>query len=100
MMPEPPPPLDFEKVEALRKHMLLNTGQFAQVLGVSRVSYSKWVKGNPIRPTNDAKVRNALRKLLAVMTTHDWPTPEVISMDADTRFEKLLEAVASLEQPE
>jgi DNA-binding XRE family transcriptional regulator len=87
----PNPVLDFTKVEALRKHMLLNTTQMAKFLGVSRVTYSGWTKGKPIRKGNDAKVRVALRKMFAVIESHQWPMPEVIAMTPAIRFNTLLE---------
>ena len=73
------PPLDFTKVEALRKHMLLTTGNMAQLLDVSRMTYYGWVKGKAIRKKNDEKVRDVLRQMLA-MLSEGWPQPEVLSL--------------------
>jgi DNA-binding XRE family transcriptional regulator len=87
MMPKPP--LDFAKVEALRKHMLLTTTDMSELLGVSRMTYYGWVKGKTLRKTNDESVRTMLRKLLAVMTEHGWPMPEVIAADQKQRKERL-----------
>jgi len=89
MMPKPP--LEFSKVEALRKHMLLTTADMAALMGVSRMTYYGWVKGKPIRTANDAAVRTMLRKLLNVMTVHSWPTPDVIVASREQRVEKLKE---------
>ena len=86
-----PKPLDFTKVEALRKHMLLTTSDMSELLGVSRMTYYGWVKGKAIRKSNDESVRTMLRKLLDVMTRHNWPTPEVIAADQKQRKERLLE---------
>ena len=58
------PPLDFKKVEALRKHMLLTTGNMAELLGVSRMTYYGWVKGNKIRKNNDKKYDSHLKNFL------------------------------------
>jgi DNA-binding XRE family transcriptional regulator len=85
----PKPPLDFAKVEALRKHMLLTTTDMSELLGVSRMTYYGWVKGKTLRKTNDESVRTMLRKLLAVMTEHGWPMPEVIAADQKQRKERL-----------
>jgi DNA-binding XRE family transcriptional regulator len=85
----PKPPLDFAKVEALRKHMLLTTTDMSELLGVSRMTYYGWVKGKTLRKTNDESVRTMLRKLLAVMTEHGWPMPEVIASDQKQRKERL-----------
>ncbi len=84
------PPLNFTKVEALRKHMLLTTGNMAELLGVSRMTYYGWVKGKSIRKKNDEKVRDTLRELLVVMS-EGWPQPEVIAIEQKERFQRLLE---------
>lgn len=84
------PPLNFTKVEALRKHMLLTTSNMAELLGVSRMTYYGWVKGKSIRKKNDEKVRDTLRELLAVMSD-GWPQPEVIAIEQKERFQRLLE---------
>ena len=84
------PPLDFTKVEALRKHMLLTTGNMAELLDVSRMTYYGWVKGKAIRKKNDEKVREVLRQMLA-MLSEGWPQPEVIALDQKDRFQRLLE---------
>jgi DNA-binding transcriptional regulator YiaG len=76
-----PKPLDFTRVEALRKHMLLTTSDMSELLGVSRMTYYGWVKGKTLRKANDAAVRAMLKRLLAVMTEHNWPMPEVIAAD-------------------
>ena len=83
------PPLNFTKVEALRKHMLLTTGNMAELLGVSRMTYYGWVKGKAIRKKNDEKVREALRSMLT-MLSDGWPQPEVIALDQKQRFQRLL----------
>jgi DNA-binding transcriptional regulator YiaG len=86
-----PKALDFAKVETLRKHMLLTTSDMAELLGVSRMTYYGWVKGKPLRKSNDEVVRSVLKRLLAVMTDHGWPMPEVIAADQKQRKERLLE---------
>ena len=85
-----PKPLDFAKVEALRKHMLLTTLDMAELLGVSRMTYYGWVKGRTLRKANDEAVRAMLKRLLAVMTDHSWPMPEVIASTQKQRKERLL----------
>lgn len=84
-------PIDFTKVEALRRHMLLTTSDMSELLGVSRMTYYGWVKGKPIRKSNDEIVRAMLRRLLVAMSEHGWPTPEVIAADQRQRKELLLE---------
>ena len=85
-------PLDFKKVEALRKHMLLTTSNMSELLGVARMTYYGWVKGKQIRKNNDKKVRSTLKSLLDIMTD-GWPAPEVIAMEQKYRFERLLEVI-------
>jgi DNA-binding transcriptional regulator YiaG len=85
-----PKPLDFSKVEALRKHMLLTTSDMSELLGVSRMTYYGWVRGKPLRRANDESVRAMLKRLLAVMTEHGWPMPEVIAAAQKQRKERLL----------
>lgn len=88
-----PKPLDFSRVEALRKHMLLTVSDMAELLGVSRMTYYGWVRGKPLRKSSDEAVRAMLKRLLAVMTDHGWPTPEVIASDQKQRKERLLEVL-------
>lgn len=92
MMPKQP--LDFTKVEALRRHMLLTTKDMSQLLGVSRMTYYGWVRGKPLRSNNSEYVKAMLKKLLVIMTEHQWPQPDVIVMTQEQRkqhLEKLLE---------
>jgi len=85
-----PSPLDFKKVEALRKHMLLTTSNMAELLEVSRMTYYGWVKGKPIRQKNDDKVREILRKMLFILND-GWPEPQIIALEQKERFKRLLE---------
>ena len=86
-----PKPIDFVKVEALRRHMLLTTSDMSELLGVSRMTYYGWVKGKALRKSNDDAVRTMLKRLLSVMTDHGWPMPEVIAATQKQRKERLLE---------
>ena len=83
-------PLDFSKVEALRRHMLLSVRDISMVLGVSRMTYYGWLEGKPLRKSNDAKVREKLRQLLEIMKD-GWPQPEVIALESVSRRQRLLE---------
>ena len=83
--------IDFIKVEALRKHMLLTVQDMAELLGVSRMTYYAWMQGKPMRKNNQANVRQMLKRLLSVMTDHGWPMPEVIAANQKRRKERLIE---------
>ena len=92
--PKPRPPLDFAKVEALRKHMLLTTSDMASILGVSRMSYYGWVQGKALRKTNEEHVRAMLRRLLAIMA-NGWPMPEIIAASQKQRKARLVELLGN-----
>lgn len=81
--------IDFTKVEALRKHMLLTVQDMSDLFGVTRATYYGWLRGKPIRKSNDTNVRVMLKRLLGVMTEHSWPMPEVIAADQKQRKERL-----------
>jgi DNA-binding XRE family transcriptional regulator len=98
-MPKTPKPIDFTKVESLRRHMLLRTKDMAGLVGVTRMTYYGWQKGKPIRKKNDAKIRKTLQLLLVVLTEHAWPQPQVIAMEPNERLETLNELVTSLSNP-
>lgn len=89
------PKIDFAKVEALRKHMLLTTENMSELLGVSRMTYYGWVRGKSLRKSNDEAVRTMLRRLLAVMTEHSWPTPEIIVAPQKYRMDRLKQILDS-----
>lgn len=84
------PPIDFAKVEALRRHMLLTTTDMAKLLGVTRMTYYSWIQGTVPRRKSDEKIRAVLKRLLGVMTEHNWPMPEVIAA-TQTRRKELLD---------
>ena len=89
-----PKAIDFNKVEALRQHMLLTTGQMAQLMGVSRMTYYNWLKGKPTNKANGDAARQVIRNLIAVMNTHQWPTEDVAKLNARKRHEQLLALLA------
>jgi len=62
----------------------------SQLLGVSRTTYYSWMNGKAIRKSNDETVRIMLRRLLSIMTDHNWPTPEVIASDQKNRMARLI----------
>ena len=93
----PNPPLDFTKVEALRKHMLLTTDNMASLFGVSRMTYYGWVRGKVLRKSNETTVKAALKRLLNIMVEDKWPTPDVIAMEQPQRKERLDELLKRFE---
>lgn len=78
-------PLDFVKIDALRRHMLLTHTQMSQLLGVSRVTYYNWKRGSQPSQQNVGKARAALKEMMRVMVEQQWPSPEVVAMDTTER---------------
>jgi len=94
MMPEEKPdtqprPLDVSKLEILRNHLMLDKSSMARVLGVSRVTYHAWLDGRQIRQSNLDYVRSTLRKVIAVIKDHQWPSPDVKAMTFKQRKQEL-----------
>lgn len=85
--------LSFDKIDALRRHMLLTNVQMARLLGVSRVTYYNWKKAGYPAERNVTKTRAILKDLLRVMTEHEWPTPAIVAMDQDERLIELQKLV-------
>lgn len=81
--------ITFEKIDALRRHMLLTHTQMARLLGVSRVTYYNWKKAGYPAERNVTKTRAILKDMLRVMTEHEWPTPAIVAMDQDERLIEL-----------
>jgi DNA-binding XRE family transcriptional regulator len=87
--------LNFEKVEVLRRHLMLTTTEIAEVFGVSRITYYNWVNGTPLRAKNLANAKKIIRRLVVIVKEHNWPTEEVRQLDQKQRLQRLL---ALLEQ--
>lgn len=88
------PALDFSRVEALRKHMLLTVQDMAELFDVTRATYYGWLRGKPIRKSNSDTVRSVLKRLLRVMTEYEWPMPAVIAATQKQRKAMLLEILS------
>lgn len=88
--------LDFSKVEALRKYMLLTNGHMAALLGVSRVTYHGWVVGKPLRKSNRSAVIETLKKLLKIVKDYQWPTPEIHALSPEQRIQRLKDILKQL----
>lgn len=89
----PKPPLDFTKIEALRKHAKLTMAEFASLCGVSRMTYYSWVRGQPMRRKNEQYVRRSVRMLLELVKERKWPeagADQLSSTERIARLNKLL----------
>lgn len=85
-----PKPIDFSKVEALRRHMLMTHVHMAQVLGVSRMTYHNWLRGKTMSKERHEHVKATIRKLIGIMNEHGWPSDEVAQLSSDDRHARLL----------
>lgn len=85
-----PQPLDFAKIDWMRRRMLLSVGDIAHLFGVTRATYYGWLKGTPLRKSNDEAVRDMLKRLLSLVTDHSWPTPEAMAADQKKRREMVI----------
>lgn len=91
-------PVDFAKVDALRKHMLLTVASMCTLLGTSRVSYYGWLDGVVPRDKTAKHLREMLRKLTAVITFHNWPGPVVFVANQKERLVMLQDILKELDK--
>lgn len=91
------PTLDFEKVELVRERMGLSILDMAKLLGVSRMTYYKWINGGGARATNEKRVKDALRMVLPLLKEGRWPLPNHKAMNSSQRLTALLEIFETAE---
>jgi DNA-binding transcriptional regulator YiaG len=85
------PILDITKVETLREKMLLSITDMAMLLGVARVTYYGWTRGNRVRAKNAEQIRALFRVLLVVVRQYGWPTADAINYGRAYRSAKIRE---------
>jgi DNA-binding XRE family transcriptional regulator len=83
-------PIDINKVEALRNHMMLTVADMARAVGVSRVTYHSWINGKRLRKENEEALKRLIRQLITVMHEHQWPGAEVEKLGPRARSARLL----------
>lgn len=87
--------IQFDKVERLRKVMLLSANDMAKVLGVSRMTYYSWVNGAPMRATREEFVRVRLRQMVELA---DGPWRNIAAaLEPSARLPKLLTLLKATE---
>lgn len=94
----PPKQINFENVEALRKHMLMTINNMAELLGVSRVTYYSWRKGGNIRGSNAQEARSVIRRLAIMAVNKTWPTSEVFVATQEERLAMLKDRLKEIDQ--
>lgn len=90
--------LDFAKVDALRKHMLLTVESMVVLLGTSRVSYYNWLKHGIKRKKTSEQIRKAVRTLVAVVAKSNWPNEAAYVANQKQRLEMLQEMIKELDK--
>lgn len=93
-------PLDFDKVDALRRHMLLTVASLANLFDVTRVTYYSWLKGNKPHKKNAERVRKVLRSMAHLAHQEMWPNPAVFVADQPTRLIMLKSMLENLDKCE
>jgi transcriptional regulator with XRE-family HTH domain len=93
---------DFNKIEQLREKLDLRQEDMAELFGVSRVQYNKWVicfrtgGTSRMRDVSRKRVRDSLDAIVWVMRTYGWPT-EMTHLEPVARRRELQRMMA--EQP-
>lgn len=95
---EPTKALDFDKIDALRKHMLLTVESMSEVLGTTRVNYYNWRRGAKPSKKRGDKVRNIVRSLVYMVAQNQWPNPAVFVAKQSERLVMLKEALENLDK--
>lgn len=89
--------IDFTKVEALRKHMLLTVASMAALLATSRVTYYNWLSGVQPRRPKAVRVRETVRKLVQLISDGSWSNDKVFMADQPERLEMLQALLKNLD---
>lgn len=91
--------LDFNKIDALKKHMLLTTDALCVLLGCSRVSYYGWLlHGVKPRPKMAERIRKVVRELVTAVSQHNWPSPKVFVASPAERLILLQELLKEIDK--
>jgi transcriptional regulator with XRE-family HTH domain len=86
---------DFTKIETLREKLGLRQADMADIFGVSRVQYNKWVKGfeagelPKIRDVNLKKIRDQLDVIVWVLREYGWPLEDSHLLSPEARLRAL-----------
>ncbi len=90
--------LDFAKVDALRKHMLLTIESMVVLIGTSRVSYYNWLKHGIKRKKTSEQIRKAVRTLVTVIAKNNWPNEVAYVANQKQRLEMLQDMIKELDK--
>jgi|TARA_R110000868_G_scaffold21613_11_gene89461 DNA-binding XRE family transcriptional regulator len=77
-------------MEECRTNLKLRVVDMAKVIGVSRITYYKWMKGGNMRHTTLTGVEAILRKITHIMREQHWPSGPEMTISSERRAERLL----------
>jgi len=85
-------PINFDLIDKLGTKMLLRTKDKAMLFCVSRMTYNRWVNGKaaPHGPKSEF-ILDLTRRLMVLVMNKGWPSPDVVAMKGDERYQRLLE---------
>lgn len=95
---EPVKSTEADKIDALRKHMLLTVDSMCIVFNVSRVSYYNWLKGKSMRKKTADTIRRIVRKLVIIISQYDWPNPSVYVANQPQRLKMLQKLLIDIDK--
>lgn len=88
--------LKLKIAERVRKRARFSQDEFAQLLGVSRQTYSHWLGGRRTpRPRHRARLINLLSGLARALREEQWPPPGVRRLSAEEKKQKLFAILES-----
>lgn len=83
--------VNFELVERMRQHAMLSVAGMCALLGVSRMSYSRWMRGVQPRKAMAERINKQLQAVALAIQEDDFPTPEVMQLSRGERLNRLLD---------
>jgi hypothetical protein len=81
----------WDRVELLRKYLHLSQMEMASLLGVTRLTYFKWITAKAWPQGGNIEVITQMTgRLAAIVKAKKWPTPEAMGMSPKQRFDRLV----------
>lgn len=91
--------VEIDKIEALRKHMLLTVDSMVKLYGITRVTYYNWLRGKAMRKSMAEQVRKVTRQLVTCVSKYNWPYDAVFVANQAERLKMLQDLVETLDKP-
>ena len=65
-----------DEAEFIRQKVRLSQEEFAELVGVTRMTYHTWRRGSPIRSSNQFQLNEVVHGLSALVKAQEWPRIE------------------------